>query len=106
MGNCEVCLATDHPLTTERMEVAVRQMDAEELKRLLDSGVCVNSPIDSEGHTVLDLLLAEHQRLLSNTKGSQLSSATKSKEYYLGTSDQVNQIFEILREHGAEFGVK
>mmetsp|Transcript_39530 Transcript_39530/g.113776 ORF Transcript_39530/g.113776 Transcript_39530/m.113776 type:complete len:140 (-) Transcript_39530:27-446(-) len=106
MGNCEVCLPPEEPaLSTARLEDAVRSGDVAEVKDLLSRGVCVNSPIDDEGHTVLDAFLVEHASLLQGAlspKGfdrrcdaDELTSQVERQQV------AAQQMFKLLRRHGA-----
>eukprot|EP00928_Gymnodinium_smaydae_P055195 TRINITY_DN38791_c0_g1_i1.p1 TRINITY_DN38791_c0_g1~~TRINITY_DN38791_c0_g1_i1.p1 ORF type:complete len:119 (-),score=25.43 TRINITY_DN38791_c0_g1_i1:169-525(-) len=62
MGNCEcIELGIDHPMTTERLERAVRENDTNTVQHLLANGVQVNSPIDDDDHTVMDVLVKQQQ---------------------------------------------
>eukprot|EP00930_Biecheleria_cincta_P009509 TRINITY_DN111270_c0_g1_i1.p1 TRINITY_DN111270_c0_g1~~TRINITY_DN111270_c0_g1_i1.p1 ORF type:complete len:111 (-),score=24.92 TRINITY_DN111270_c0_g1_i1:64-396(-) len=105
MGNCEACIDIGHaPLTTERLADAVKDRDVDEVKRLLDSGVDVNHPVDEEGHTVLDVLLGEHQELFADANRAQVAGQLEPDditEMFQTQHETTMDLFKVLRKYGA-----
>eukprot|EP00931_Biecheleriopsis_adriatica_P087188 TRINITY_DN61691_c0_g1_i1.p1 TRINITY_DN61691_c0_g1~~TRINITY_DN61691_c0_g1_i1.p1 ORF type:complete len:133 (+),score=29.43 TRINITY_DN61691_c0_g1_i1:58-399(+) len=107
MGNCEVCsepVLGHAPLTTERLADAVGDRDIAEIERLLDAGVGVNNPIDEDGHTVMDMLMSEHQELFMHATDAQQKAemdAEKVTQMFHDQHEENMQIFNLLRKYGA-----
>mmetsp|Transcript_65180 Transcript_65180/g.105398 ORF Transcript_65180/g.105398 Transcript_65180/m.105398 type:complete len:114 (+) Transcript_65180:70-411(+) len=107
MGNCEVCLdigVAHAPMTTERLAEAVRDRDIPEVIRLLECGVDVNHPIDIRGHTVLDVLLSEHQELFGHFADAHGAGAVDGDDLHDMFEEQHTKtmnLFQLLRKHGA-----
>eukprot|EP00747_Dinoflagellata_sp_TGD_P168146 gnl/TRDRNA2_/TRDRNA2_193858_c0_seq1.p1 gnl/TRDRNA2_/TRDRNA2_193858_c0~~gnl/TRDRNA2_/TRDRNA2_193858_c0_seq1.p1 ORF type:complete len:112 (+),score=21.32 gnl/TRDRNA2_/TRDRNA2_193858_c0_seq1:80-415(+) len=98
MGNVEQCCAG--PVTIERLERAVRNMNAPEVSRLLAAGVDVNDPVDAAGHTVLDIFAAEHQKLIHDALDYQSRPEEKTR-MFMETQSAAWQVFTLLMENGA-----
>mmetsp|Transcript_126537 Transcript_126537/g.405064 ORF Transcript_126537/g.405064 Transcript_126537/m.405064 type:complete len:160 (-) Transcript_126537:207-686(-) len=105
MGNCEVCIEiAPPPLSTDRLVEAVRENDIAEVRRLLQQGVGVNSPIDEDGHTVMDVLMVEHTEealnMLSPRPATRHLDGDGLTEAFDQKHKQHREMFELLREHG------
>mmetsp|Transcript_7196 Transcript_7196/g.26215 ORF Transcript_7196/g.26215 Transcript_7196/m.26215 type:complete len:114 (-) Transcript_7196:452-793(-) len=101
MGNVDACMSDANlPVTVERLEYGVRQMDAKEVLTCIEGGIDVNTPIDRQGHTVMDIFQVEHQQMLKECQ-----SRGKSKD---GTKMMINleesaaAVLQVLRSHGAQ----
>lgn len=106
MGNCEcLCDIGHNPITTEQLEKAVREGNVAEARRLLESGVHPNSPIDEEDHTVMDVLLNEHEYLFKEVYKHKSKGDLHSKQI-MDMFEQQNggnfEMFKLLRNYGAE----
>jgi len=84
------------PLTTERLAAAVQTGDVSEVKRLLDAGVSVNSPVDSDGHTVLDVLVKEHCKEVNSMIETSAKNLPMEKEQLFETAQQ--STMELVKE--------
>eukprot|EP00404_Azadinium_spinosum_P004087 CAMPEP_0180467954 /NCGR_PEP_ID=MMETSP1036_2-20121128/27269_1 /TAXON_ID=632150 /ORGANISM="Azadinium spinosum, Strain 3D9" /LENGTH=110 /DNA_ID=CAMNT_0022474939 /DNA_START=110 /DNA_END=442 /DNA_ORIENTATION=+ len=94
-----------HPLTTEQLEYAIRKGDLEEVKRLLEKGVDPNGSIDEDDHTVMDVLMGEHQKLLSDFKVSCNRGDMEDDdlmECFEKNNSVVMEMFKLLRNYGAK----
>mmetsp|Transcript_22054 Transcript_22054/g.61778 ORF Transcript_22054/g.61778 Transcript_22054/m.61778 type:complete len:128 (+) Transcript_22054:153-536(+) len=119
MGNCEGCksqcpaeishsspmgraVLPHSPITSEQLSRAVRDLDLGEVRQMLHAGVDVNEEIDDEGHTVLDLLVAEHMHFLSDhLRVIEPDFALNAMET---RQKAVYEMFHCLRVNGAVFG--
>mmetsp|Transcript_26388 Transcript_26388/g.49602 ORF Transcript_26388/g.49602 Transcript_26388/m.49602 type:complete len:118 (+) Transcript_26388:87-440(+) len=71
-----------HPVgSAESLAEAVRKMDVRGVEQSLAAGASVNNPINREGHTILDLFVAEHAAMID-----------KALEYQ-GQPGEVTQMF-------------
>eukprot|EP00411_Alexandrium_monilatum_P052053 CAMPEP_0175422234 /NCGR_PEP_ID=MMETSP0095-20121207/47652_1 /TAXON_ID=311494 /ORGANISM="Alexandrium monilatum, Strain CCMP3105" /LENGTH=113 /DNA_ID=CAMNT_0016721475 /DNA_START=24 /DNA_END=362 /DNA_ORIENTATION=+ len=106
MGNCEcLCDIGHNPITTEQLEKAVRELNVPEARRLLESGVHPNSPIDEDDHTVMDVLLNEHEFLFKEMHKHKLKGDLHSRQIMDLFEKQhggTYEMFKLLRDYGAE----
>mmetsp|Transcript_58859 Transcript_58859/g.166041 ORF Transcript_58859/g.166041 Transcript_58859/m.166041 type:complete len:119 (-) Transcript_58859:73-429(-) len=104
MGNA--CVHEDRsPLTTERLERAVRRMDAAEVQRCLDGGVHVNRPVDKHGHTILDVFACEHMEMLKNSLSYRGRPEDATKLLCEGEESAI-RVLKVLRAHGAKLSAQ
>mmetsp|Transcript_50390 Transcript_50390/g.79904 ORF Transcript_50390/g.79904 Transcript_50390/m.79904 type:complete len:166 (-) Transcript_50390:153-650(-) len=87
--------ACDGPVTSESLQDAIRDMEAEEVKRLCELGVDVNEPIDDEGHTMLDVLAREHLKNLEDAlhQRYRLPAETVTKMF----CEMQSNAFEVMK---------
>merc|ERR1712032_1442294 len=89
------------PVTIERLEKAVRHMDAVEVSHALQAGIDVNQPIDAVGHTVLDVFAREQQKLMSDTLELNARQDQKTKLFYQAEAAAFETL-QVLHAHGAK----
>mmetsp|Transcript_43614 Transcript_43614/g.112720 ORF Transcript_43614/g.112720 Transcript_43614/m.112720 type:complete len:115 (+) Transcript_43614:111-455(+) len=101
MGNVECVMHEDHaPVTHERLEWAIRTMDAKQVQRCLDAGVNVNAPIDKEGHTALDVFCCEHQHMLKESARGR-GSPQEATRVFCDMQESAAAVLSVLRRNGA-----
>merc|ERR1712113_1102109 len=78
MGNCEpaqkICcggvLHEVNPLGVEQLEHAIRKLDVNKVRAILEMGVDPNTPIDDHDHTAMDVLMCERNLALREVQKS------------------------------------
>mmetsp|Transcript_50136 Transcript_50136/g.160427 ORF Transcript_50136/g.160427 Transcript_50136/m.160427 type:complete len:137 (-) Transcript_50136:78-488(-) len=104
MGNCGLMPDQHEPLTLERLEEAVRNMDPVEVQRCLDGGLNVHEPVDCQGHTIMDVFVVEHARMLKDTKRFK-GAPEEVTRVFCEMQESAVQVLKILRDHGAVISV-
>lgn len=103
MGNA--CLHFDEDeeeVTQEKLVEAVENMDADEVERILESGLSeiINQSINERGQTILDKFAIEHAAMLKEALHHK-DSAGHSTRHFVEMQESAAQTLRVLLEHGA-----
>mmetsp|Transcript_42483 Transcript_42483/g.77082 ORF Transcript_42483/g.77082 Transcript_42483/m.77082 type:complete len:125 (-) Transcript_42483:79-453(-) len=89
------------PLTIERLRHTVERMHVEEAKYLLERGVNVNEPLDQQGHTVMDVFLAEYRLMLEDAHKMSYARTDDANNFQRVMEHKGREMSELLRSYGA-----